>query len=85
MVMSEATVPVTERALIQRINRALRKEDQVLRQARSERVRLDLGTFYVVDVRRNLLLEKDVDLETFARDLGVLKGYEHVVWGDGEE
>ena len=82
--MAEATVPVTQRALIQRINRALRREDQILRQARGDRARQDLGGFYVIDVRLNAVVSKDVDLEALARDLGALKGYEHVVWDDGE-
>jgi hypothetical protein len=84
MVMSEATVPVTARALIQRINRALKKDDQVLRQARGERARLDLGDYYVVNTRRNFIDAQHVNVEALARELDVLKPYEHVVW-DGED
>jgi hypothetical protein len=82
--MSEATVPVTERALIQRINRALRQDDQILRQARGEHARRELGNFYIVDVGRNFLAAQHVDLEALARELGVLKAYEHIVWSDEE-
>jgi len=80
--MAEATVPVTARALMQRINRALRKDDQMLRQARGERARLDLGEFYIVDTRINGITGKDVNVEALARELDVLKPYEHVVWDD---
>ena len=83
MVMSEATVPVTERALVQRINRALRRKGQMLRQSRGERARTDLGDYYVIDLERNVLLLSRVNLEELARELGALQPWERVV--DGEE
>jgi len=83
MVMSEATVPVTQRALMQRLNRALRPRDEMVRQARGDRARQDLGDFYVVDAHRNVVVRQGIDLEAFAREMGVLKGYERLV-GDDE-
>ena len=76
--MQKHKVPVTPKALIQRINRKLRPDDQLLRTARSERIAQDLGWYYVVDLRRNLLVEKDVCLEDLGRELEVLQAWEDV-------
>ena len=71
------TVPVTERALIQRINRKLRPDDKTLKTAR-ERAVCYLGHFYTVGLRQNRVLQRCVDLEAFCRKLQVLAGYEHL-------
>jgi hypothetical protein len=72
-------VAVSRRALIQRINRKLRDSDRMLKATRGERARVDVGDYYVIDVRVNGIVEKDVDLEETARDLGVLTAYERLV------
>jgi hypothetical protein len=72
------SVPVTLRALIQRINRKLADSGQCLKAARGEKARQEVGDYYTVDVRLNFLVEKDVDPETLGRDLGVLKVWECV-------
>lgn len=78
--MSKQTqVPVTPRAAIQRINRVLAKDLQVLKVTRGQRAILDLGYYYVLDQRRNIALETNVSIESMARELGVLKDYETVV------
>lgn len=70
-------VPVTERALIQRINRVLAKEDRQLLTGRTPRVVLDLGRYYVVDTDgARGCVYSHVDLEGFARELNVIAGYE---------
>ncbi len=74
----QAKVPVSTRAVIQRINRQL-APDQVLRATRGDRARLDLGDYWVHETSRNLTLQTRVDPEDFARELGVLKDYEVVV------
>lgn len=71
-------VPVTMRALVQRINRKLKEDDRVLKASRGERARLDLGDFYVLDVSINGIAEKQVDPEDLGRELGVLQPYERV-------
>ena len=77
--MTKATrVPVTTRAIIQRINRKLRREDKMLKKPRGAWT-YDLGDYYIVDIRRNLLDDVRVDPETLARELGVLQDYEEVV------
>jgi len=72
-------VPVSERALIQRINRKLRPDDEILKVARGARAEQDCGRYYIVDFRKNIMMTKDVDPEALARELGVLRDYEQVV------
>lgn len=72
-------VPVSERALVARVNRKLARGNQQLRRGRQEAIgRHDLGWFFVVDVNGNYIVEKDVDLEELGRRLEVLKGWEQL-------
>lgn len=67
-------IPVSERALIKRINRSLRRNFEKLKKCQEKsRCFNDLGSFYVVDQRNNLFVERHVDIEAFGRDIGVLK------------
>ena len=77
--MRKQYVPVLRRAVITRINRSLKPEGQRLRAVRGERARRDLGDYYVQDFQRNLGLQTHVDVEDFARELGVLKSWERLV------
>ena len=70
---------VSMRAVIQRINRKLKSENEVLKTARGARMQMDCGSFYIVDFGMNAVMQKDVDPEALARKLGVLKGWEAVV------
>jgi hypothetical protein len=69
-------VPITERALIQRINRALAKEGQILRAARGERSRAELGDYYIVDLSRNTVEAQHCDPIKLGKELGVLQAWE---------
>jgi hypothetical protein len=60
-------VPVSARALLQRLNRVLAQDDLLLKKARGAGVVQQLGEYYVIDTRVNGVVEKDVDLEAFAR------------------
>ncbi len=75
-------VPVTERAVVQRINRKLRDDDQVLKVTRGERARLDLGDFYILNWRLNVIADKFVDPEEMGRELGVLQPWERVIYSE---
>lgn len=67
-------IPVSERALIKRINRSLRRNFEQLKKCQeNSRHFNDLGSFYVVDQRNNLFVERHVDIEEFGRETGVLK------------
>jgi hypothetical protein len=78
---SRKTVPVSERALIQRINRALRDKGEMLKAARSPRVADEVGQHFVVRLtgkRNNIVTQQYVDVEALGRELGVLSEWEHV-------
>jgi hypothetical protein len=74
-------VPVSMRALIQRINRKLLREDgEELKKCRADsRWYSELGDYYAVDLNRNLIVNKHVNPEKWGRELGVLADYERVV------
>ena len=64
---------------MQRINRALAKDDEQMHRTRGARALMDLGEFYIRDTRRSIILYQNVDPEGTARELGVLADHEHVV------
>ncbi len=81
----DARVPVSARALLQRINRRLVKDDGMVKATRGNRWRHELGDFYTVDIKRNAIIEKDVDLEALGRKMKALQRYERLVKeGDDE-
>jgi hypothetical protein len=70
-------IPVTMRALIQRINRKLAKEDfgppgEQLRKSKRS------GVYYIINFRGNYVTHMDVDVEGLGRELGVLREWEQV-------
>jgi hypothetical protein len=82
-------VPITERALFQRINRKLQQQTnpELLRTARSERQREALGNYFVVEAGSHGKPQKaassgvvytDVDLEKLGRRLGALQAWEEL-------
>lgn len=79
MTASQQT-PVTQRALLARVNRKLAADGQRMKQARQgTRAHQDLGDFYVIDLSRNALEASHCDLETWARDMGAMAPYERLV------
>lgn len=76
--MNSQKAPVSERALLQRINRKLRREDEVLKVSRTARMVSSVGRYYVVDVLRNIVSCQHVDPESLGRDLGVLREWEEL-------
>jgi hypothetical protein len=69
--------PIAERALLNRINRVLAKQQQVIRTARADSVFGDrLGRYYVIDRACNSV--QPVDIEKLATELGVLADYEEL-------
>ena len=67
---------VSTRAVVQRINRKLAPDMEMLRKSRSVRSVLDVGEYYVINWRINGVMQKNVDVESLARELGVLKDWE---------
>ena len=75
-------VPVSMRALIQRINRKLAHEEEMLKTTRGARAISRLGRYYRLNVNRNFVIDTRVDPVALARELGVLNHYEVVVEDD---
>ena len=75
--MAKPSVPVSERALLARINRHLAPA-AVLKKAKGARARAELGDFYLLDLRRNVPCRPRVKLEAYGRELGVLAPYERL-------
>jgi hypothetical protein len=77
-------VPVTKRALIQRINRKLevtKGRDSIaarVKATRGGRAQTDLGDYYLLDAERGAVLDHHLDLEAYGRELGVLAAWERL-------
>jgi hypothetical protein len=77
---------VSERALLQRINRKLDKDYQKVCKTRTYYERdgsgpyyeVSLGQYYLVDTHRNFMVQTHVDLEELGREVGVLSQIEQV-------
>ena len=63
---------VKQETLIKRINRALRPRGAVLRRARGGRARITPGGYYLVAGGGGGGLGRDLELEAFGLELGVL-------------
>ena len=75
---TSAKSPVSARALLQRIQRVLQKRDELIRTTRGGRAEIELGEYYIVDVQRDAIVTKDVDIEALGRELEVLKPWEEL-------
>ena len=70
---------VTERALAARVRRALQKDGIDLKTCRADSKWFnDTGRWYTVDLATNSLRDRHIDLEGWAREMGLLKSYEEV-------
>jgi hypothetical protein len=67
-------VPITERVLIARMRRILRKAGEDLRMATPAQKAVGLGKYYLVDSKG--IIDKDVDIEGLARKLQLLQPWE---------
>jgi len=82
MARRQKKVPVTERALIQRINRELKAHGQMgrkLKKTRGMQAFVDLGDYYVLDIAIGGIADKFVDIEALGRELGMLQDFEALV------
>jgi hypothetical protein len=50
----------------------------MLKAARGERLRQQVGDYYLIDIRANAVLRHNVDIVEMARGLGVLMGWEEL-------
>ena len=75
--MDNQKVQVRERALTQRINRALAKRGEKLLKAKQGSKKCQqVGEYYIIDISRNVVTGQHIDIEKLGRDLGTLKPYE---------
>ena len=68
------TVVVNRRALLVRLERALKKDGRKIRVDRIGRQ----ARYLLVDTLKNALVEVDVDLEEFAKKIGVMEPWERL-------
>ena len=73
----QTKLAVSERAVVQRINRKLAPERKLCK-SRSVRMSIDVGQWFVVNCRINGVQLKDVDVPSLAKELGVLREWETV-------
>jgi hypothetical protein len=72
-----ARVQVTEKALVKRLQRSLRRKGEYLRTADAKRQRRwGLGRYYLLDTK--CVINKDVNIERLARDLRLLRPWEEI-------
>jgi hypothetical protein len=69
-------VPVSQRALIARINRKLAHDGEQLRVNTSDQWRFQLRNYYITC--NNTLISAHEELEPLARELGCLKAHERL-------
>ena len=70
--MAKQRVPVSARAILQRINRKLKPDWKQLKTGRGLLLERTVGRYYVIDIRRNCVTQQYVDVEDLARELKVL-------------
>lgn len=69
--------PISERALVARINRKLDHSDEALKKCRvNSRWYSTLGDYYLVNNQSNTIVAYHVDIEDLARNCGVLNEWE---------
>jgi hypothetical protein len=75
-------VPVTRRAVVQRINRRLKGQYKRLRACHRGSQSWDaLGDYYVVDTYRNLVVDTGVNMAKLADKIGALQPFEQLADG----
>lgn len=79
--MTEQVLTVTERALVQRINRKLKAKGEILKRTRGERAVLEVGDYWVLDMYRNTVVLKQVNIEALGRKLEVIQPWEKLEKG----
>jgi hypothetical protein len=76
-------LPVTRRALEQRIDRAITKQNEFAQLHRTHgRASYELGEYFVLDHRTNTLIARNINLEQYGRKLNVLADGEYLSEGE---
>ena len=73
------TAPVSERAMLGRINRVLAKDNRVVKAAREgSALYYNMGRYYLLDWSTNNIVDYKFDLAGFAKKLGCIAEWEHL-------
>jgi len=75
MAKGKVCVPVVERALLARVNRKLARDGPLRVKKLRGQAQAQLGDYCLLDLNRNTIKVAHLDLESYARDLGVLLPY----------
>lgn len=76
--MDNEMIQVSERDLMQRINKILAREYHKLFKSRTERERQNMGDWYVAGTHTDAIIACHCDLEAIGRETGALKLHECV-------
>ncbi len=77
--MKKEKVDVSEKVIFERIDSKLAPGRRRLRRCRRDsRSFDDLGEYYIVSTRENYIVDTHIDLETYAKDMGLLAEYEQL-------
>jgi hypothetical protein len=75
-------VPISERALLQRLNRKFKDDDLIVKKTRpNSRSASDLGDYYILNFNRNFIVDKQLnlaDVEEMGRKHKALAKWEEV-------
>lgn len=63
---------ISKGALLQRINRLLAENHEMVRKTKRGKWHDELGDYYIVDYDHNVVIERHVDLMKKGRELGVI-------------
>ena len=70
-------VAISERALLARINRKLKQDNEQLRKCKVDsRGYVELGGYYAIDLNRNAVIATHVDLSKWGKEMKVLADFE---------
>lgn len=72
----KAQIPISQRALKARVNRALKAKGLAMRAVRGKAINEGWGKYIVIDVRKNFVAFDVIGLGELAGKLGVLKAWE---------
>jgi hypothetical protein len=73
-------VPITVRALVQRLGRMLAQDGKALKKTRTERARSQVGNYYVIS-NTGGIVSHHIELEALGRETGALADHERLVEG----
>ena len=73
MAKRQAKYPVPHRNLVLRINQRLKADGRMLKATRSALAEELLGKFYMVDANNGGIVEQDLNLSAFARQIGACR------------